>query len=1533
MPLEVVELEAVLPGWQQDPDRTYPVSPDAARLQPVLVMSRLCSVQGRVVDPEGRPMPGATVEGAAAGTATTDAAGRFTISNVPASVGELTVRADGFLRRGARIQCPEFGGLVVLPDIVLTRGRTVSGRVLGPDGHPLPNIWVDFTEVRATTDADGRFTARGVRPGGQVRVHAWGMIEVSIPLPEDAEDVTDLTIRLHGKPPEAPYHRPISLRVSPDAGSPSDSFEIAVFSEPEDTVRVRVLDLEGRAVFDRQAKTGARFIDYRAWVGPLPGGQYTVSAEGKWGAAPRQTLRVSSIALVCELMPGAYRIRAVRIADGKPVARLDLLDGERRFLGRTDSHGAIETNLVRGNEIVVADSAHDAVCLRIPIPPRPPVMRRLATLLDRPIVRPGGKVGFKLVAREERQGRLEPSSGANVAVGLSVEGTPCGTSEGRFDSTGVYVDSLRATDKISLGDATLAVGMRDISQKRSLPITERPTPSLRIELSADATRVFAGDSAVFHVKLHRSDGYPASGVMLATALTMDSEARHWEKPGRVRRRASTPTEYDTLFSNVDGTALVRRATPGLLPRTARVTLRVTAQEGGSEPVTAESATSVGTSALTLELLPHKSGTAETGPAARIRVTSPAGPARGAHVWVWLLQGGRLLESAELVADSSGMAEWAGRDTTSRGRNFTVCAGGVDDAGRPALVRSELPIRGPLVPPPGQPVPAPAPTPAPVTHDDRVPGTRPTPTPQPSTFGLEACADTVQGDGPKACFAIVSDHEGVAHVFLAAADPIEKLSDVAFGRGRTLFTVPSARFGAGGLSVAAYTYWERRVLESHASTVVRRRDKELDVQVQPGRTTLHPGDTLDLTIAVRDWKGAGVPAEVHVAVYDSALVAFAPDRNPDLLRSFYTLPPMPLVVAYSPPVPPARGSGSAGGHVAYKSLDNLEQLMSPMASARPSIALDSPPRVREDFRDEALWIPRLQAGADGVAHVAVRVPDNLTAWSITAHAVGPGTMRVTVREAPGQPARRFDEWRAQVDGGRLEAPVSPVQASPARAGEGRVVVKAGETGSLRVEIATRADSVGDALAQVYRVEPRFRTVFGRGQEPGVAWDSVTTRRWAAPAFAVAMRDGYDRIALRNASGSVRLASVAAVERLGSEWTARLLPRGLLSAVRALREVAADGSELSATATVRAFLCDSLDNPALFTRADGSLDVPAACDFLVAVTAGRDSLAAETASRLDALAMRTARAARGPRTRTADVASARRALAALWRRFGTPCDASGWSRELPRLSSATRVDFAAGFEEPVEAADLWAAADSVVLTRAAPELSDTSIWLALLGGRGRGPLRTWPLVLMSHLRTSDTAPAKGLVFPPGWAGRIALPEVAAGLPERATPGVLRTALHRGHAATFEAPDSSTGTLTVTFLRWVSVKSRWAHAARELEAVRGPLHLGEVVRMVVRSSRAIEWDGLLIRVPMCGALDSRHVVDQARREQHAGMGAALHGAAQLEGIALRPGSAGSEVWSGDFRVTHAGRFTLLPVVVYSPMNPDIYRVSPPMMLEVVQ
>ncbi|MBI1930457.1 sigma-70 family RNA polymerase sigma factor [Candidatus Poribacteria bacterium] len=134
----------------------------------------VASISGRLVTADGKPVKKAFIWGRSLPEGlTTDDNGYFRYDGLrPYRRYEFSTKPEGYLRKdmGFTIEKP---GHLDLNDIVLKKGKTISGRVTNPQGEPVANASIhagpgpypgvgDTHDAKTQTDADGRYILCGM---------------------------------------------------------------------------------------------------------------------------------------------------------------------------------------------------------------------------------------------------------------------------------------------------------------------------------------------------------------------------------------------------------------------------------------------------------------------------------------------------------------------------------------------------------------------------------------------------------------------------------------------------------------------------------------------------------------------------------------------------------------------------------------------------------------------------------------------------------------------------------------------------------------------------------------------------------------------------------------------------------------------------------------------------------------------------------------------------------------------------------------------------------------------------------------------------------------------------------------------------------------------------------------------------------------------------------------------------------------------------------------------------------------------------
>lgn len=138
------------------------------------------SLRVHVLDESGAPLSGATVRAGEANTAVTDADGIATIDGIEPGWTSVAVShaMPAVATLGLSLEDGSCG--VIERTVTLRRGAPLGGRVLSPDGVPLPDalveVWCDeHRTLYLETDANGTWLAPAMQPGEfEVRASADG---------------------------------------------------------------------------------------------------------------------------------------------------------------------------------------------------------------------------------------------------------------------------------------------------------------------------------------------------------------------------------------------------------------------------------------------------------------------------------------------------------------------------------------------------------------------------------------------------------------------------------------------------------------------------------------------------------------------------------------------------------------------------------------------------------------------------------------------------------------------------------------------------------------------------------------------------------------------------------------------------------------------------------------------------------------------------------------------------------------------------------------------------------------------------------------------------------------------------------------------------------------------------------------------------------------------------------------------------------------------------------------------------------------
>jgi len=154
------------------------------------------------------------------------------------------------------------------------------------------------------------------------------------------------------------------------------------------------------------------------------------------------------------------------------------------------------------------------------------------------------------------------------------------------------------------------------------------------------------------------------------------------------------------------------------------------------------------------------------------------------------------------------------------------------------------------------------------------------------------------------------------------------------------------------------------------------EKEITVNLAPDKETYQPREEATYRIEATDHSGRPVRAEFSLDLVDKAVLALAGEGGETLLDRFYR----------------ERGVGVRTASGLVLSVDRLaEAKVSEEAKGGGGGEFAGEGAVRRRFPDTAYWNPAVVTDAGGRATVTVELPDNLTTWRMTAKGISADTL--------------------------------------------------------------------------------------------------------------------------------------------------------------------------------------------------------------------------------------------------------------------------------------------------------------------------------------------------------------------------------------------------------------------------------------------------------------------------------------------------------------------------------------------------------------
>jgi uncharacterized protein YfaS (alpha-2-macroglobulin family) len=149
-------------------------------------------------------------------------------------------------------------------------------------------------------------------------------------------------------------------------------------------------------------------------------------------------------------------------------------------------------------------------------------------------------------------------------------------------------------------------------------------------------------------------------------------------------------------------------------------------------------------------------------------------------------------------------------------------------------------------------------------------------------------------------------------------------------------------------------------------------QRLSVAVKPSAKVAKPKDELDIELQVKDASGQPAPGALALAVVDEGVLGLTAFKTPEPVGELYAEKPL--------------GVRTADGRLdLVTSRRDRQEMIFPGGDGDPGESMRKVLNgdLRSLFQSTAYWNPKVEVGADGVAHAKVKLPDNLTTFRVMA----------------------------------------------------------------------------------------------------------------------------------------------------------------------------------------------------------------------------------------------------------------------------------------------------------------------------------------------------------------------------------------------------------------------------------------------------------------------------------------------------------------------------------------------------------------------
>ena len=959
-------------------------------------LNREGMISGRIVDPQGKPLPGISVAIGKGLTGKTDAIGIFQIRGVDARGYEVRIGQRGWVAEKTLFISLGAGEKRELGDITVRRSGTLAVRLVAGDKEKGSRTSIGRAEVwlsggpayrSGRTSEKGDIVFAGLPPG----FYSIGSYDDRIADPQMNVEVKEgersaITIEAALRPPSLSfeYAERVFLPANPKKlrlrGLWIDKARITVYAvdsaafregsidtDKPETIPIASLSREHTFSVPLKAQRG---IHSKTAVFPLPPlrpGIYVVeAASGK--TAARATFLVTRLGIVAKAAPSGTLLYAVDLVDGKAMEGVSVTafprspDGSAgpEFTAVTDANGLAEyAGPGQPVRIIAFKDGHSSSISLARHHDRDATDRLRGYLYtDRPVYRPGQQVSFKGILRK-RAGDEYALPGIDK-VRVSIEdndGQPVFEKDCTLNASGSFHGEFGLPGGPSLGTYTLKAEAKQETWQTYFKVLEYRKPEFEVSLTAAHKFRVGGDAEELQLLAQYYFGAPVAGAKIRYRIYSQPSPTTFPGSGDPTEGAYGEEEnyYSGAYSDFLGEGEATSDENGRVKITVPTkqtvipliyTIEADVTDPASRQVSASADFLVTPSLVALDVASHGYLVRPGRPqkfSARTRTWDDK-PVRS-RVSVTIdeqyldkrtrITKFRTIDTLGIETDASGQAEFL--YSFPHPGYWRVAATAVDEQGRKTVVPEWVWVwqEG-------------------YAWDSSY-----------RELGLESEKKSYK-PGETARMIVKNPASGASLLVTLEGREIYSRRVIGPAGSVEVVEIPVLKEYAPYIYVSATAVSGGRFYTRTKMLRVDYQPGQLDVSIKTDKPVYAPGETVRLSLAAKGTADpAPRPAELSIAVVDEAIFAISPERREDIYPFFrgkrehlvLTLNSFPRVYL---------GGGAKDRISGIASEDRQQGL-----------------RVRKTFKDTAFWMPVVETDARGNATAEFVLPDNLTSWRATA----------------------------------------------------------------------------------------------------------------------------------------------------------------------------------------------------------------------------------------------------------------------------------------------------------------------------------------------------------------------------------------------------------------------------------------------------------------------------------------------------------------------------------------------------------------------